>query len=104
MRNWVVILLVSGAALAMVFFTYVVCRTIVQVSEVLPRWAKQQGFRIIYSEARTFFQGPFSTNRYRPVYYVTVEDQQKRQKKGWVRLGWWYIVGFREMIEERWEE
>lgn len=88
----------------MVFFTYVACRTIFQMNEVLPRWAKQRGFRIIHSELRTFFQGPFITSRYRPVYYVTVEDQQKRQKKGWVRLGWWYIVGFREKIEERWEE
>lgn len=101
--NWGVLWLTS-AALALVFFTYLSCQTIFQMEEVLPRWAKQRGFRIIHSEVRTFFQGPFFTNRFRPVYYITIEDQQKRQKIGWVRLGWWYVVGFRENIEELWDE
>jgi hypothetical protein len=103
MENWGVPSL-TGAALALVVFTYLSCRTIFQMEEFLQRWAKQRGFRIIHREVRTFFQGPFFTNRFRPVYYITIEDQQQRQKKGWVRLGWWYVVGFRETIEERWDE
>lgn len=89
MDTWAIALLVTMAATAMVFFTYVGCRTFIVVGEVLPRWAKQRGFRIIHSEARTYFQGPFSQSSYTPVYYVTVEDQKGRQRKVWVRLGWW---------------
>src|SRR5262245_47230471 len=104
MAHWAVGLLVAAAALAMIVFTYFACKTIFRMEEVLPRWARQHGYHIIHCEARRYFQGPLSLNKYRPVYYVTVEDQQKRQKKGWVRLGWWYIVGFREKIDVRWEE
>src|SRR5262249_25970888 len=104
MPQWAVGLLLAGASLAMIFFTYIVCKTIFQMEEVLPRWAKQHGFRIIHKEARTFFQGPFFLHRYRPVYYIIVEDRQQKQKKGWIRLGWWYIIGFREFIEVRWED
>src|SRR4030095_11379207 len=87
MPNWALGLLLAGASLALIFFCYLVCRTILQSVEVLPRWAKQHGFRIIHCELRTFFQGPFFLNNAlsgRPVCYITVEDEQKNVKKGWI--------------------
>jgi hypothetical protein len=79
-------------------------KTLFQIEEVLPRWAKQHGFRIIRRELRTFFQGPFFLNKYKPVYYLTVEDQEQRQRTGWIRLGCWFIIGFIEKIEVQWED
>ena len=107
--NWVVILVLPVASLAMVFFAYFGFRSLLQIEDILPRWARERGFRIVHSESRMYSQGPFSgplffRNQYRPVYRVIIEDQQKTRKQVWVRLGWWYIVGFREKIEERWEE
>ena len=97
-------LLFAGLAVLAIFFTYFVCATILKMEAVLPRWAQQHGFRIVRREPRRFFQGPFCVNRYAPVYHITVEDQEKRQKRGWIRLGLWYIVGFHERIEVRWDE
>lgn len=104
MERWALALLVAGLSFLMIFFTYFMCVTILKMEEVLPRWASQHGFRIVRSEARTFFQGPFFSNRYAAVYRITVEDQEKRQKNGWIRLGLWYIVGFQENIDVRWDD
>jgi hypothetical protein len=104
MLSWPLTLLFAGLAVLGIFFTYFVCATILRMEAVLPRWAQQHGLRIVRREPRTFFQGPFFVNRYAPVYRITVEDQEKRQKRGWIRLGLWYIVGFRERIEVRWDE
>ena len=103
-------LAVAVASLAVTLFGYRLCTSITQVDDALPRWAKEHGFRIISKESRTFFQGPFNSvfrallAAYRPAYYVTLEDQRHRQRKAWVRLGWWCFVVFRESIEVRWEE
>lgn len=98
------VFLLTSASLAMVFFTWNGCRTIFEIDGALPRWATQRGLRIIHSDARTLFQGPFFPSRYKVVFYVTVVDQQDRVKKGWISLGRWSPFGFREQIEERWQE
>ena len=97
-------LLVVGISLVLVLFTYLGLTTILRMEKVLPRWAKENGLRIVHKDARTFFQGPFIQSSWRPVYYITIEDQEHKQKSGWVRLGWWYMVGFKEHIEVRWED
>ena len=104
MAPWELALLVGGLSLLTVLFTYRLCQTVFRIQEILPRWAKEHGYRIVRQELRTFFQGPFFPDRYRPVYYLTVEDQQRRRRTGWVRLGWWYIIGFKEHIEVRWDK
>ena len=104
MARWEIALLMTAAAGAMIAFTFQACRTFLRIAAILPRWAKENGYRIVEAETRIFFQGPFPKNRYSQVYFVTVEDQQQRQRKGWIRLGWWYGVGFQEKIEVRWEE
>ncbi len=81
MTKWELGLLIAGLTLLTILFTYLVCRTTLQLEEIMLRWSKENGYRIIQRESRYVFQGPFSTNRYRPVYYVTVEDQQGNQKK-----------------------
>jgi hypothetical protein len=105
MASWAIALLVAGVSLALVFFTYFACQAMLQMEQVLPRWAKEQGLRIIPREPRTIFRGTyFFSNRYKLVYHVEVEDQEGRQKKGWVCVGWWCIVGFSENVEVRWKD
>jgi hypothetical protein len=107
METWLVVLLVTGAAVGMVGFTYVLCTTMLQSEEALQRWVTQNGFRLIRREQRFFFQGPFSLgypNQYRCVYFVTIEDDNQQRKTGWVRVGWWYIVGFKENVQVRWDK
>ncbi|HEV3080979.1 MAG TPA: hypothetical protein VGY66_14445 [Gemmataceae bacterium] len=104
MATWAIGLLVACASLLMIFFTYFACQTVFQIEESLTSWARQHGYRIIAKEGRQYFVGPFKINKYRPTYYITVEDRQGQQKKGWIRLGTWYIVGFKERIRVLWEE
>src|SRR4051794_23581743 len=104
LADWQIGLLAAGLSVLAGFFTYRLCQTVYEIEGVLPRWARQQGYRIVRQEIRYYAHGPFPQNRYRPVFYMTVEDPQGRQKRGWVRLGWWYGIGFREHIEVRWED
>jgi len=97
---------VSVASLVVTFLGYRLCTTMAQIDDVLPRWAKERGFRIVHKEARIFFRGPFFSlfSNASPVYYVTLEDEQHQQRNAWIRLGWWYFVGFRERIEVIWDD
>jgi len=104
MAIWEIVLLVAGSSLLMVFFTYFGCQALFQIEESLTRWAKQHGYRIITKQWRQYLVGPFKINSYCPTYYITVEDRQGQQKRGWIRLGTWYIVGFKERIRVLWEE
>jgi hypothetical protein len=94
----------AAAALALVLGTYLGCTAIGRIDEALSRWATEHSLRIVRKESRTFFQGPFPRNRYRPVYYVTLEDRELKQSKAWIRLGWWYLLGFKEYVEVRWDQ
>jgi hypothetical protein len=104
MATWAVGLLLAGVSILMVFFTYFGCQAFFQIEESLTRWARHHGYRIIAKEWRTYFVGPFKINKYRPTYYITVEDGQGHYRKGWIRLGTWYFVGFKERIRVRWED
>jgi hypothetical protein len=104
MINWQIGILVTAASIAMIFFTVRVCKVIFSLDKMLPHWAEQQRLRIVRKETDPFSSGPFPRNRYALDYRVTVEDEEHRQKTGWVRLGSWYIVGFRENVEVRWDD
>lgn len=97
-------MLTAAAALTVVLGTYLGCTAIGRIDDAFARWAKQHGLRVIRRESRTFFQGPFFLNQYRPFFYVTLEDRERTRKNAWVRLGWWYLIGFKEYIEVRWED
>lgn len=101
MPSWAVAVLLTGASLGMIFFAYAVCATILRNEAVLSRWAKENSFRIIRRQALGGFQRPHVLF---PAYHVTIEDQQKRRRSGCVRLGFWYLVGFKELIYVRWED
>lgn len=104
MKAAIIGLAVAVASLVMILFGYRMCTTVAQIEDVLPRWAREHDFRIVHEESRTFFQGPYVPCGFRLVYYVTVEDKQRRHRTAWVCLGWWYLVGFMEFIEVRWDE
>jgi len=58
---------------------------------ILQDWADVNGLQILRKEFRYFRQGPFwwRTGNGRVVYFVTVRDEQGRQRSGWVRCGSW---------------
>jgi hypothetical protein len=71
----------------------------------LERWAKENGFRIVRRERRTYFRGPFfwGSSNCQIVYRVEVHGPDAVAKAGWVRIGgyWWPSA---DRIEVRWDE
>ena len=61
--------------------------------EALRRWAKEDGYRIVNHERRTYRRGPFRwrSSGYQIVYRIEVQDRHGTMKSGWVRIGryWW---------------
>jgi hypothetical protein len=74
--------------------------------QILEDWASSNGYKIVSSEYRTFFKGPFfwTSSKGQTVYYVTVETADGQTKTGWVRCGGWFIGLFSDRAEVRWEE
>ena len=60
--------------------------------QVLENWARSNGYRIVSSEYRNFFKGPFfwTSSEAQTVYYVTVETADGQIRSGWVRCGGWF--------------
>jgi len=54
----------------------------------LEGWSKKKGYRIVRRSYRTLFRGPYfwMPTTY-TVFYVTVEDQDGRERNGWVCCG-----------------
>jgi len=52
------------------------------------RWANDNGFRILHSEVRCLFKGPFTwkiSHHGQAVYHIRVRDLQGRERSGWLR-------------------
>ncbi len=75
-------------------------------SSLLQQWADENGYRVIDKEYRTFFRGPFfwTTSKGQTVYYVTVEDDEGRIRRGWVRCGGWFLGLMSDNVEVRWDD
>ena len=73
---------------------------------ILQEWADDNGYQLLQAEYRWFRKGPFfwTSSRGQVVYYVTVLDQQGRERKGWVRSGSWWLGLFSNKVEARWDE
>lgn len=73
---------------------------------LLDLWAERNGFRILASEYRNMFRGPFfwTTSRGQTVYRVTVEDKAGHVRTGWVRCGGWWLGLWSDHVEARWDE
>jgi hypothetical protein len=62
--------------------------------------------RIVSSEYRYFFRGPYfrTTSKGQTVYRVTVEDKPGRLRTGWVRCGGWWLGLMSNHVEACWDE
>jgi hypothetical protein len=74
-------------------------------SSLLEQWARRHGYRILSQEYCYFFKGPFfwTSSKDQVVYYVTVEDEEGRQRKGWVRCGGYFLGLLSDNVEVRWD-
>jgi hypothetical protein len=74
--------------------------------QVLEKWARDNDFRIVSSEYRNFFRGPFfwTSSKGQTVYYVTVETADGQTRNGWVRCGGWFFGLLSDTVEARWDE
>ena len=91
--------LVLVLAICYVAWTYSKARA------VLEEWATANSYKILHSELRTLFTGPFFWRNFtkEPVYYVTVRSTDGRERAGWVRccVRW---SGGSDAAEVRWDE
>ena len=73
---------------------------------LLDRWAEGNEFRILQSEYRHIFRGPFfwTSSKGQTVYRVTVEDRAGNVRSGWVRCGGWWLGLWSDNVEARWDE
>jgi hypothetical protein len=69
---------------------------------ILENWARVNNYRIVSSEFRQFFQGPFSWSPNHTVYYVKVETADGQTRSGWVRCGGWFL-GL-DVTEDCWDD
>jgi hypothetical protein len=74
--------------------------------QILENWVSDNNFRIVSSEYRNFFKGPFfwTLSKAQPVHYVTVETADGQTKSGGVRCGGWFRGLFSDIAEVRWDE
>lgn len=75
-------------------------------SSLLEQWARRNGYRILSQDYCHFFKGPFfwTSTKDQVVYYVTVEDEEGRQRNGWVRCGGYFLGLLSDNVEVRWED
>ena len=74
--------------------------------QILEDWARSNGYRIVSSERRYLFKGPFfwTSSKYQTVYYVTVRTADGESRSGWVRCGGWFSGLFGNETKVRWDE
>jgi hypothetical protein len=77
-----------------------------QSRKILEGWAAGSGFNILRAERRVFWMGPFwwRTSKGQAVFYVTVLDQEGRERSGWVRVGSYFGGLFSDKVTVQWEK
>jgi hypothetical protein len=77
---------------------------------MLRRWAGRSRFELLCFRQRAFVEAaPFSfwTSHRTPNYFVTVRDEQGRERSGWVRLGTVFESIYwdgKDKVEVKWED
>jgi len=73
--------------------------------EILERWANRNSYKLVASEYRGFAKGPFfwTSSKGQAVYYVTVQDERGKIRKGWVRCGGWWSGLMSDEATAKWE-
>jgi hypothetical protein len=75
-------------------------------ASLLRKWSEDNGFRLVSSEYRNYFRGPYfwTTSKGQTVYRVTVQDKPGRLRTGWVRCGGWWLGLMSNHVETCWDE
>lgn len=73
---------------------------------LLARWAEENGYQVLHQEHRLLRRGPyfFRATDDQTVYYVVVTDRYGRERRGYVRLGGWFLGLFSDQVDVRWED
>jgi len=97
---------IVGFLIVVAFIASVIWLHFHRSNVILRRWAGRNDFRIVLSEYRPFFKGPFfwTSSNGQTVYYVTVEDDKGQRRHGWVRCGGWWMGMLSDAAEVRWVE
>jgi hypothetical protein len=100
LQDMILILIVVLLVIAYIAWYYRRSRSL------LDRWAERNGYRIVDSEYRYFFRGPFfwTSSKEQTVYRVTVADKAGNVWSGWVRCGGWWLGLLSDQAEARWDE
>jgi hypothetical protein len=77
-----------------------------RANRMLSQWAASNGYRIIESERRRFFKGPFfwSSSNNQIIYHVTIQDAYGNIHRGWVRCGTYFWGAWTDELDVRWDE
>jgi hypothetical protein len=74
--------------------------------KVVEEWAKRGGYKILDSELRWVKTGPFflsGTSRHQRVFLVTLENEDGKHLKAWIRVGGYLLGLLSDKIDIKWE-
>lgn len=72
---------------------------------ILERWAAEEGVEILSAEYRWLARGPFFwTSNKRSVYRVQVIDRRGRTRRGWVRVGGYWLGLLSDHADVIWDD
>jgi hypothetical protein len=76
-----------------------------KASSILENWAIENGYRLIESQRKTFFRGPFflRTSKTQVVYRIVVEDTSGVRYTGYARVGGWFLGLFSDQVDVQWD-
>ena len=77
-----------------------------RAARLLSQWAASNGYRIIESERRKFFKGPFfwGSSNNQIIFRVTVQDAYGNIRRGWVRCGSYLLGAWNDEVDFRWDD
>ncbi|MFD0893284.1 hypothetical protein KBB96_17820 [Luteolibacter ambystomatis] len=102
MNDYGVVLMVVVLIAAIIHW----CWRLSRARTLLEEWADSSGFRLLESEKRDFFKGPFfwGSSKLQVVYRITVCDRSGRERQGWVRCGDWFFGLMGSQVEVKWDD
>ena len=97
---------IAAFVLFIILLPLVIFLHISRSRNLLGKWAETSGYKIVSAERRWLRRGPFFwfTSDSQVVFYVTVEDEQKNIRNGYVRIGGWFLGLFSDKTEVRWDD
>lgn len=73
---------------------------------LMRRWATENGYAILHSEARNLRRGPllWTSSKHQAVYFLKVRDRDGRERLGWLCLGGFWLGLFSDEAKVKWED